>query len=215
MCRPKGCGFTPFWSENGNRLYLLRSEFGSSFWGNTEVNKRINLSFQVQMNKKEKVMCEFQMDFKKYFCLRSNLSNDNIISAYARSDNGNGFLEARSKTRCGKWQLFWSEKGQDLENRAAHPYREFPGIPPPPPPSGQRYIQYWREFQMGWKWEPMKIATCYRPGTKICFHLYSRTSLIRTLKGQSKLSVLERCPCKRGHYDDVTFMTPLTVLSVQ
>ena len=47
-------------------------------------------------------MCEFQMDFKKYFCLRSNLSNDNIISAYARSDNGNGFLEARSKNRCGK-----------------------------------------------------------------------------------------------------------------
>ena len=28
-------------------------------------------------------------------------------------------------------------------------------------------------------------------------------------------AVLERCPYKRGHYDDVTFMTPLTVLSVQ
>ena len=26
---------------------------------------------------------------------------------------------------------------------------------------------------------------------------------------------LERCPFKRGQYDDVTFMTPLTVLSVQ
>ena len=44
---------------------------------------------------------------------------------------------------------------------------------------------------------------------------YSRTSLIRTPKGQSKVSVLERCPYKRGHYDDVTFMTPITVLSVQ
>ena len=44
---------------------------------------------------------------------------------------------------------------------------------------------------------------------------YSQTSLIRTLKGQSEVSVLERCLYKRGHYDDVTFMTPLTVLSVQ
>ena len=43
---------------------------------------------------------------------------------------------------------------------------------------------------------------------------YSQTSLIRTLKGQSEVSVLERCPHKRGHYDDVTFMTALTVLSV-
>ena len=30
---------------------------------------------------------------------------------------------------------------------------------------------------------------------------YSRTSLIRTLKGQNKVSVLERCPYERGHYD--------------
>ena len=44
---------------------------------------------------------------------------------------------------------------------------------------------------------------------------YSRTSPIRTPKGQSEMSVLGRCPCKRGHYDDVTFMAALTVLSVQ
>ena len=41
----------------------------------------------------------------------------------------------------------------------------------------------------------------------------SRTSLIRTPKGQSEVSVLEGCPYKRGHYDDVTFMTPLTVFN--
>ena len=39
--------------------------------------------------------------------------------------------------------------------------------------------------------------------------------VIRTPKGQSKVSVLEMCPYKRGHCDDVTFMTPLTVLSIQ
>ena len=42
------------------------------------------------MNKKERVTCEFEVDFTKSFCWRSNLSNDNIISAYARSKNGCG-----------------------------------------------------------------------------------------------------------------------------
>ena len=46
-------------------------------------------SFQFQMNKKERVICEFEVAFKKSFCLRSNLSNDNL-PAYARSENGNG-----------------------------------------------------------------------------------------------------------------------------
>ena len=31
------------------------------------------------------------------------------------------------------------------------------------------------------------------------FYWYNRTSLIRTPKGQNKVSVLERCPLYRGH----------------
>ena len=58
-----------------------------------------------------------------------------------------------------------------------------------------------------------KIKPCLPRGT------YSRTSLIRTPKEQSKVSVcsmiLESCPDERGHYHDVTFITTLTVLSVQ
>ena len=42
----------------------------------------------------------------------------------------------------------------------------------------------------------------------------SRTSLIRTPKGQSKVSVLERCPLYRGHEYYVTLKAPLMVLSV-
>ena len=30
--------------------------------------------------------------------------------------------------------LYGLKRGQDLENRAAQPYQEFPGVPPPPPP---------------------------------------------------------------------------------
>ena len=44
---------------------------------------------------------------------------------------------------------------------------------------------------------------------------YNRTSLIQTPKGESEVSVLERCTYNRGHYDDVTFKTPLTGLSVR
>ena len=49
------------------------------------------LSFQFQSNMKERVICKFGMDFQKYFCWCSNLSNGEIISAYARSENGSGF----------------------------------------------------------------------------------------------------------------------------
>ena len=46
---------------------------------------KTNLLFQFQMSKKERELCEFEMDFKKSFCWRSNPSNDDIISAYSRS----------------------------------------------------------------------------------------------------------------------------------
>ena len=39
--------------------------------------------------------------------------------------------------------IFWSEiAGQDLENQAAHPYQEFPGVPPPPYPAGRNGKPY-------------------------------------------------------------------------
>ena len=36
--------------------------------------------FQFQMNKKETDICKIETHFKKAFCLRSNLSNDDITS---------------------------------------------------------------------------------------------------------------------------------------
>jgi len=56
-------------------------ELGMVFEGTTGVYEHIILSFQFQMIKKEKEICKFQMDLKNFVCLRSNLSNDNIISA--------------------------------------------------------------------------------------------------------------------------------------
>ena len=72
---------------------------------------------------------------------------------------------------------------------------------------------------------PVQVFSCKHPLSLVCgarsglllrrLPGYSRTSLIQTPKGPSKGSVLEKCLYKRGHYRDITFMTPLTVLSVQ
>ena len=40
------------------------------------------------MNKNEKVICEFEMNFKKSFCLRSNLNEDNKISSRLALERG-------------------------------------------------------------------------------------------------------------------------------
>ena len=72
------------------------------------------LLFQFQMNKKEKEIWEFKMDFKKsFFCRHSNLSND---------DN---FLEYRSENWYAKMKFFSLKEGQDLKNQVAHPDQEF------------------------------------------------------------------------------------------
>ena len=48
------------------RGYVFLLRFGAeSGMGTTEVHERINLSFGFQMNKKKKVSCKFEMDFKK------------------------------------------------------------------------------------------------------------------------------------------------------
>ena len=58
---PKDMVFAPFWSENGCRFCLLWSEFGYDFRGNAWTY----LSFQFQRNKKERIIREFEVDFKK------------------------------------------------------------------------------------------------------------------------------------------------------
>ena len=74
------------------------------------------MSFQFQLNKKERVMCNFKMDFKSSFCWHStDLSNDDIISAYARQ----------------KLVFFGLKLGQDLENRGLatqYPHQGFPCV---------------------------------------------------------------------------------------
>ena len=71
--------FAPVWSENGYRF--------CPFWSGVGYGLRRNYgcvsmcsSFQFQMNKKESVIYEFEMDIKKSFCCGFILSNDDKIS---------------------------------------------------------------------------------------------------------------------------------------
>ena len=43
------------------------------------------------MKKKSREICEFEMDFKNFFCWRSDLTNDYIISAQVRLKKGMNF----------------------------------------------------------------------------------------------------------------------------
>ena len=73
--------------------------------------------------------------FDDFFCLRSNVSNDDIISTWRLSlKSGMGFSGLVWK-RERKSTFFGLKSGQDLENRAAHPYQDIPRSTPPPPAS--------------------------------------------------------------------------------
>ena len=65
---PTGRVFAPFWSGIG---YGFRGNYGSA-WR--------YLSFQFQMSKKEREICEFEMDLMN-FCVCALIYNDSIISA--------------------------------------------------------------------------------------------------------------------------------------
>ena len=73
----------PIWSENGYRLPIFGLESGAVFVGTTEVFERI---------------CRFNSRWKRK--KDSNLSNDDLISAYVGLKTGVGF-------RGQVWQRVW------------------------------------------------------------------------------------------------------------
>ena len=103
--------FAPYWSENGYTLCPFWSGIGFDFWGNCGIVWTY-LSFQLYskwVEKKEKFSMQIRNGIEEFFCLRANLSNDNIISAWkARSENGYGFSRSCLKTG-GENYIFWSE----------------------------------------------------------------------------------------------------------
>ena len=63
---PSGRVFVLFWSENGYTLCPFWSEIGYGFRENYR-SVRTYFSFQLQMRKKEREICELEMDLKNCF----------------------------------------------------------------------------------------------------------------------------------------------------
>ena len=72
-------GFALFWSENVCRVCPFWSGISYGFRGN-DWSVLTYLLFQFQMNKKERVIWELKIDFKKSLYWRSNLSNLDTIT---------------------------------------------------------------------------------------------------------------------------------------
>ena len=68
--------------------------------------------------------------FEEFFCLLSNLSSDNIISSYRPGVKTGMDFKGLVWKQVLKITLFGLKSGQYLENWAAHPHQEFPGVPP-------------------------------------------------------------------------------------
>ena len=103
----------PFWS-------VIR--YG--FWGNYGIVWTFNSKWVREKNMR------LRNGFEELFCLRSNLGNDNIISAWRPG------LKTGMDFRGLVWKRVWIitflglKSGQDSEKRAAHRHHEFPGVPP-------------------------------------------------------------------------------------
>ena len=78
----------------GPTTHQTSNKIHTCAWRSKTLYSSSDLSFQFHMNKKGRVICEFEtMKFKESFvCWRSNLTNDNISSAYARSENGYAWI---------------------------------------------------------------------------------------------------------------------------
>ena len=74
-----------------------------------ELQECINVvSFQFQMNKIGGAICEIEMDFKESSCWLSNVSNDDVISVFAKG----------------------LKTGVEKDYFLSEPHQEFPGVPP-------------------------------------------------------------------------------------
>jgi len=62
----------------------------------------VQFTFQFQISKEGREICEFEMHLKNFFGWNSNLCNDDIISAQRQGLKKVWILDVWSKNGCGK-----------------------------------------------------------------------------------------------------------------
>ena len=96
-------------------------------------------SFSLVPNEwEERVICEFEMDFQKSFCSRSDQTPHSLCPPPCNvTVIGCNFClwkhESRSENWCGKWHfLVWNRARiwRTSHHRTVHPHQEFPRVPP-------------------------------------------------------------------------------------
>ena len=130
---PKGKVFAPCWFENGYRFcpfwsvigYGLRRNYGCVWMCS---------SVQFLMSNKESLIGEFEMDFKKSFCWRSNLSTGDIISVLCKHVMLRFVTSSRSENGCGNWHFLVWNRVRIWRTGRHIPTKMY--LPPPPPPPG-------------------------------------------------------------------------------
>ena len=81
---------------------------------------------KIPMNNKESVICEFEIDFNKSFCWRSNLSNNNLPMSGLETAME---IEARSETGVENYIPVWSEIGSGFGEPGGKAPPRIPGVP--------------------------------------------------------------------------------------
>ena len=102
---------------------------GYGFWGNCG-SIWTYWSFQFQMSKKEREIWEFEMDLKNFFCVRSNLSNDNKISACGLGQKTGMDFRGLVWNGCGKLDFLVWNRFRNLEKGWHTPTKNSQEYPP-------------------------------------------------------------------------------------
>ena len=96
-------------------------------------------SFSLVPNEwEERVICEFEMDFQKSFCSRSDQTPHSLCPPPCNvTVIGCNFClwkhESRSENWCGKWHFLVRNRARiwrTSHHRTVHPHQEFPRVPP-------------------------------------------------------------------------------------
>ena len=133
------CRYVPSHKQNGFcavlvwKLCPFWSGIGYGFEGITGVYGGIYRFNSKWVRKREKY-ADSKWNLKNLFCCCFNQGNDDNFLDARSDENEYEFYRLGLKTGV-KNDIIWSEIRPGLENRAAHPQREFLGVPPPPPGS--------------------------------------------------------------------------------
>ena len=132
MYRPKGCCFygVSVWKW---ALDFAFTDFGLELGldGTIRDCRNLFLVSRFQMNKKERVICQFEIHLKKF-----------VVGVLILANWWHNFLEAKTENGCGKGHFLVWNRVKILWTGRQTPTKNSQVYPPPPPHPGQIYHNF-------------------------------------------------------------------------